>query len=362
MLTTLKKSVSNASTMSTEGPAKPVAKTTQSVTKAKPSPKGRAKAVAKTTQSVTKAKPSPKGRAKAVAKTTQSVTKAKPSAKGRAKPVAKTTKAVAEAKPSRKGRAAVQKAMKATPTLTGRVTAVKAKKTTGREPQPVKQGFAKKGKAPVKPKPAAVTKTVPKTNKVKEHGPERLTQFKSKMSTLKRQKLRREKVPETNFALRDFPWSPWKILASSEPRKTLHPVYRQVGSKNIILEYTHSCAIFKGKTKQPVLYEFAVKPLGYRQKKIVYAKICPRNLSYSTHWYDILTSSKSLKWQIENIIRKQGGDIYFRRLVLKKYKRYENVPSIVGNYDYVWAPEAGATKYREFKKDSYVISEEMDVN
>ena len=321
MLTTLKKSVSNASTTSTEGLTKTVAKPAKPATKV----------------------------------------------------ISKT-----------KGKRAVQTGKKAIAPSARRGTAVKAKKATGRvvitassesgnsnaqgalgrrvkqKQVHAKQSQTKRKKTTATAKPATITGA--KTNKAKKHGPERLAQFKSKTSAVKRKKLRRERVPETNFALRDFPWSPWKIIASSEARKKIHPIYGAVGLKNRILEYTHSCAKFKGQTKQPVLYEFAVKPLGHRQKKIVYAKICPKNLSYSTHWRDILNSSKSLKKQIENIIRKQGGVIYFRRLVLKRYKRYENIPSIIENYDYVWAPETGAKKYRELICDSYVISEDMDVD
>ena len=303
MLTTLKKSVSNASTMSTEGTAKTSTKPKKSVAKVAPKTKGKQAAGAGKTLASLKAK-KVAGRG------------SKTPSKGRGK---------------------------------GKVQATKGPKVNI-QPQ------SKMRKPAVGAKQANVTKT----QTIRKHGKERLAQYKSK--TVKRQKLRRERVPETNFALRDYPWSPWKILASSEPRKTLHPVYRAVGSKNKLLEYTHSCAIFKGRTKQPVLYEFAVKPLGCRQKKIVYSKICPKNLSYSTHWADILESSKSLKRQIENIIRKQGGDIFFRRLILKNYKKYENVPTIIDNYDYVWAPEPGTTKYRELMKDSYVISEDMDVD
>ena len=322
MLTTLKKSVSNASTMSTEGLNKTVAKPAKPATKV---------------ISKTKGKRAVQTGKKAIA----------PSAsRGTAMKTKKATGRGVITALSGRGNSKAQGAL-------GRRG--KQKQIHAQQPQ-----TKKKKKTTVSTKPATITGD--KTNKARKHGAERLAQFKSKTLAVKRQKLRRERVPETNFALRDFPWSPWKIIASSEARKKIHPIYGAVGLKNRILEYTHSCAKFKGETKQPVLYEFAVKPLGHRQKKIVYAKICPKNVSYSTHWRDILNSSKSLKKQIENIIRKQGGVIYFRRLVLKRYKRYENIPSIIENYDYVWAPETGAKKYRELIKDSYVISEDMDVD
>ena len=75
----------------------------------------------------------------------------------------------------------------------------------------------------------------------------------------------------------------------------------------------------------------------------------------------IQEDSRSLQKQINNIIQKQDGDILLRRIVLKNYKRYEHIPSIVRNYDYVWSPDDGTKKYRELEKDSYVISEDMEV-
>ena len=226
---------------------------------------------------------------------------------------------------------------------------------------------------PVKPSPQSKLKATVKTRqapaqpaskpRVKITGSTRLAQHKPKHSAQKLRKLRRENVPETNFALRDFPWSPWKILMSSEPRKGLVPVIQSsVGSKDKVIEYTQGSVLYKGRTTRPSLYELAVRPKGCRQKKVVYAKVCPNYSSYWTHWSKVLINSKTLKRQINNIVQKQGGDIFVRRLILKKYRRYETIPDIVRNYDYVWVPEDGAGKCRELKKGQYVISEEMDVD
>ena len=241
--------------------------------------------------------------------------------------------------------------------------AQKGSKATGGLVKPkvklMKTNPANKRRATIKTK-AVRSQTVSKTSDIKGSSG-RLAQYKPKHSILKLKKLRREKVPETNFALRDFPWSSWKILMSSEPRKGLIPVIQRVRSKDKVIEYTHNSVLYKGRTNRPALYELAVKPLGCRQKKVVYATICPKFSSYTTHWSNVLINSKTLQKQIKNIIQKQGGDILVRRLVLKKYRRYEHIPSIVKNYDYVWKPDDGAKKYRELKKDSYVISEDMDV-
>lgn len=120
--------------------------------------------------------------------------------------------------------------------------------------------------------------------------------------------------------------------------------------------------IFSGKTKCPALYEFAVKPQGSRRKKIVYVKFCSGFSSNNKQWYNVLFALKSLRKQVDNIVQKQGGDILARRLILKKYRSYDAVPAAVQNYDYVWAPNEGTKKYREPKHDSYVISEEMNVD
>ena len=183
-------------------------------------------------------------------------------------------------------------------------------------------------------------------------GFKRLGQYKPKLQKL---------VPETNFALRDFPWSPWNILMSSEPRKGPYPVIQPVGSEDKVIEYTHDYVLYKRRSNQSALHELAVKPLGCRQKRVVYAKICPKFPSYTAQWPENFNHSRSLQKQINNIIQKQDGDILLRRLVPKKYKRYEDILSIVRNCDYVWSPDDGAKKYRELKKDSYVISEDMDV-
>ena len=222
---------------------------------------------------------------------------------------------------------------------------------------------------PVKPSPQNKRKATVKTRqapaqyaskpRVKVAGSKRLAQYKPKHSIQKLQKLRREKVPETNFALRDFPWSSWKILMSSEHREGLVPV---IGPKGKITEHRQGLILFKGRTTRPALYELAVRPKGCRLKKVVYAKVCPYFSCRHAHWCNVLIESNTLKRQINNIVPKQGGDILVRRLILKKYRRYETIPDIVRNYDYVWAPEEGAEKYRELKKGSYVILEEMDVD
>ena len=215
-----------------------------------------------------------------------------------------------------------------------------------------------KGKTSIKSKPSATTGAgaARKTRSTNKVGKKRLNLYKAKTTVLKQQKLRRERVPETNFALKDFPWSSWKVVMSSECRKNL----AKVTQSDKVVEYLAS-DIFKRKTKCSALYEFAVKPRGCRQKKVVYSKISPGFSSYMSVWWKVLFPLKSLREQINNIIRKQGGDIFVRRLILKKYQRYAPIPSVMKNYDYVWVPEDSAKKYRELKKDDYVISEEMEI-
>ena len=176
-------------------------------------------------------------------------------------------------------------------------------------------------------------------------------------------RLRRENVPETNFALRYFPWSSWKVVISSTSKDHLTPKFQTTGNKSKPIHVEYSVpTIFNGKTKCPALYEFAVKPQGRRRKKIVYVKFCSGFSSNDKQWYNILFPSMNLRKQVDNIVHKQGGEILVRRLILKKYRSYDAVPAAVQNYDYVWAPREGAKKYRELKCDSYVISEEMTVD
>ena len=209
------------------------------------------------------------------------------------------------------------------------------------------------GKATAKRQPAAAKKVSQK----------RLAQYKSRKEPFKQEqpRLKREKVPETNYMLRDYPWSPWNLVISSEKKKNLTPVTVKVGKKNTIVEYS-TAKIFKGKTKCQALYEFAVAPEGWMRKRVVYAKICSGFLSAKVSWRKVFFPSKSLKKQIENIVREQYGDIFVRRLIMKKYRKYDTVSSVVKNYDYVWVPGDGVKQYRELKKDDYVISEAMDVD
>ena len=199
---------------------------------------------------------------------------------------------------------------------------------------------------------------------INQVGQKRIGQYKSRTTPQKKPlpRLRREKVPETNFALRYYPWSSWKVVLSSEAGKHLIPTTEQVGKKTKVVGYSR-VDIFKGRTQCPALYEFAVKPKGCCRKKIVYAKISPgfSSQTRSTEWWNVLFPSKSLMKQVDNIVRKQGGDILVRRLIIKKYRSYDSIPSVVKNYDYVWAPEHGVKKYRELKHGSYVISEDMEI-
>lgn len=185
---------------------------------------------------------------------------------------------------------------------------------------------------------------------------DRVAQCKSKTAPFVR--LRREKVPETNFALRYFPWSSWKLVTSSTFKDHLTARVERTGGKRKIVEYTTS-SFFGGKTKCPALYEVAVRLPGCT-KKVVYVKSC-RGFTPHTDWKDVLFFSKSLRKQVDNVIRKQGGALLVRRLVLKKFRKYDGISSTLKNYDYVWSPAECAKKYRELKTKSYVISEEMDV-
>ena len=184
----------------------------------------------------------------------------------------------------------------------------------------------------------------------------RLSQYKSKTNGIK--PLRREKVPETNFGLRYFPWSSWKVVISKTAKDGLIPMFDNSKGNKKAVEY-NATTIFDGKTKRPALYEFAVRLPGCT-KKAVYVK---SSSGFTPHfWRTTLFPSVSLRKQVQNIVRKQNGDILVRRLVLKKFQKYNEIPSIMKNYDYVWVPADGAEKYRGLRNDSYVISEEMDVD
>ena len=247
---------------------------------------------------------------------------------------------------------------KAATTSNAKVKIKKVKRET------VKTGAALAYKGTGKPKIISTEEGKVKTStKANECIRNRLHKYKPKNKVVKTSvpRLRRERVPETNFALREFPWSPWKLVISSEERKNLDPTIQRIGNKDKVIEYS-ARDIFKRKTKCPALYEFAVTPNGCKRKRVVCAKFCTGFSSYSKVWWKELFPSKSLRNQVDNIVQKQGGDIYVRRLVLKKYKSYSSVLSVVDKYDYVWSPGDGAKKYRELKQDSYVISAYMDVD
>ena len=311
MLTTLKKSVSNASTEGTS------ATTSSSVAKTRTQKRTAAKITSKT-----KALNKPVTAAKAIPVNTTSKTKPL------SKPV---TAAKAKAKNLRGGIAKAVAPLAAKP----------------------------KGKPNVK----STESNVKATAKANKGATNRSCLYKPKNKVIKKALpcLRRERVPETNFQLRDFPWSPWKLVISSEERKNLVPTIQRIGKKDKVIEYS-AIDIFKGKTKCPALYEFAVRPNFCKRKRVVYAKVSTGFSSYSKVWWKELFPSNSLRNQVDNIVRKQGGDIFVRRLILKKYNSYKSVPSTVESYDYVWSPEEGAKKYRELKQDSYVISADMEVD
>ena len=309
MLTTLKKSVSNASTEGTSAAASSSAAKTR-------------------TQKRTAAKIT--GKTKALSK---------PVTAAKAKPVKTTSKTKPLSKP---------------------VTAAKAKSPRGGIAKAIAPLAAKrKGKPNVK----STEGNIKATAKANKGATNRSCLYKPKNKVIKKAlpRLRRERVPETNFQLREFPWSSWKLVISSEKRKNLVPTIQRIGKKDKVIEYS-AIDIFKGKTKCPALYEFAVRPNVCKRKRVVYAKVSTGFSSYSKVWWKELFPSKSLRNQVDNIVRKQGGDIFVRRLILKKYTSYKSVPSTVENYDYVWSPEDGAKKYRELKQDSYVISADMEVD
>ncbi|XP_060578149.1 uncharacterized protein LOC132735233 [Ruditapes philippinarum] len=172
-------------------------------------------------------------------------------------------------------------------------------------------------------------------------------------------KLRRENVPQSNFALRELQWSPWKIAIAPDEQKQLKITCARAGD---------GCGyraeeIFKGKTQVPALYEVSVQTNHRAKRHIMYHKLsCKGFRSLNSKWENRLLGNSNITAQIDSVVKK-GCCVYIRRVLLTKPKMLNEANKCLTRYDYAWnVVKSERTGHRQVTKNSIDISNEMDIS
>lgn len=158
-------------------------------------------------------------------------------------------------------------------------------------------------------------------------------------------KLRRENVPETNFMLREMPWSDWQLVCAP-PKDERGVGYRAE-------------RIFNGKTDVQALYEIGVQPKS-RKKYAVYSKLSD-GFEHGINWDTKLFGRKDIVSEIDNVCN-NNCSVYLRRLVIKGDKCKEKVRHALRKYDYAWRGVRSVRRgHRSVVKGGVEISSEMEI-
>lgn len=160
--------------------------------------------------------------------------------------------------------------------------------------------------------------------------------------------MKRENVPQTNFMLRDFSWSPWKLVI--RPDQPEH--WRKRSGDGCGYRVP---VIFNGRTKLPAMYETAVQPKNRVRRFVVYCRIS-KGFTSKTNWERNLLGKKDITAQIDEIV-KQDCKVYIRRAILKGAKDHDKVKPAMKRYDYAWKVISSVRKcHRDCTRMSVHIS------
>lgn len=134
--------------------------------------------------------------------------------------------------------------------------------------------------------------------------------------------LRRENVPQTNFALAHLIWTPWRCIVSRTPPEGAG-IRKGPGFWTL--------PIFQGNTRVPAVYEVAVQTQHHGKKYIVYQRIT-KGFDGSQIW-----RRSDIDAQIKDVLD-HGCDIFVRRTVLGNslMKSFSDIRSKLHRYDCAW--------------------------
>ena len=163
--------------------------------------------------------------------------------------------------------------------------------------------------------------------------------------------LKRENVPESNFALRWLRWSPWLLALANHkdiPTSKIGQYIKRKTSPGYRLKTLSKCR--PGKTTQAV-FEVAVQgPGSNRRRHVVFSAFSRRCLSDS-RW-----DNRLLRPVTSQINRVLGLDfkVFVRFCLLQHPKKTVDVKTAVQRYDYAWRGLSGP---RKATKGGFLISE-----
>ena len=161
--------------------------------------------------------------------------------------------------------------------------------------------------------------------------------------------MKRENVPQTNFSLRDFSWSQWKLAIRPEERD-------QWCKRNGEGCGYRAPVLFNGRTRVPAIYEVAVQPKNKTRRIVVYCKTS-KGFGKKANWEKNLLGKKDIKAQINAVVKKDCH-VYIRRAILKGTKAHEKLKLAMKRYDYMWKAIKSVRKcHRNCTKMSIRISD-----
>jgi hypothetical protein len=231
-------------------------------------------------------------------------------------------------------------------------TATEVVKKVTRKPEPSANGLTKRSRQPVRkakgqPEPSTsaglarqAKQSVKNLDVSTKKAAKRITKARQAAKQEKKaaNRVPRETVPGTKFALSSLQWSPWKLAMCDQApddrdvwqeRSRGKPGVRNVG-------------LFSRSSDKAAVYEFAVQRSHSRKKYVVYAKATS---GFSEQLWDAaLLKRDGAQVEIDAVIS-QGCQVYVRRALIKGRVNLEgkalDTPRQVGaflrsRYDYAW--------------------------
>ncbi|XP_071104824.1 uncharacterized protein [Haliotis cracherodii] len=198
--------------------------------------------------------------------------------------------------------------------------------------------------------PKTKTKKVKKINKkctVKRSQPR-------KREKTEKKRLRREKVPQTNFIYKDYRWSPWQLAIVPSRDQTTSGTWKDVrhglGLKKCCLN------LFKKSGNKHTFVEVSVQPRPHAKRHVVMFKVLNGNVS-PENWFRVLFGRRKIQDELERVLD-SGCRLFVRKAELKRSRQTvtEEAKDISSLYDYAWQTTDTCHRDVYIKKYDFYIS------
>ncbi|XP_046552416.1 uncharacterized protein LOC124262038 [Haliotis rubra] len=169
-----------------------------------------------------------------------------------------------------------------------------------------------------------------------------------------KKRLRREKVPHTNFAYNDYRWSPWQLAIVPSRDQTTGGTWKDfrhgLGLKKCCLN------LFKKSGNKHTFVEVSVQPRPHAKRQVVMFKVLNGNLS-PENWFRLLFGRRKIQEELERVLN-SGCRLFVRKAQLKRsgHTVKQEEKDISSLYDYAWQTSDKCHRGVYIKKYDFYIS------